>query len=93
MEVDLSKVPRKGVGRDDFLLFSESASRFIVTVSPKNARHFQDLMKGSKCAPIGTLKSSGKFTIVGLDGRVTVEARSSDLKQAYKSASEFQSDA
>jgi phosphoribosylformylglycinamidine synthase len=84
LDVDLSKVPRKGIERDDFLLFSESASRFIVTVSPQNARHFEKMMIGSKCVPIGTLNSNGKFTVVGLDGRVVVETRSSELKQAYK---------
>jgi len=84
MEVDLSKVPRKGVERDDFLLFSESASRFIITVSSKNARDFEEIMKGSECASIGVLKSNGKFVIKGLDGRVIVSAKSSDLKQAYK---------
>ncbi|MBT9131809.1 phosphoribosylformylglycinamidine synthase [candidate division NPL-UPA2 bacterium Unc8] len=84
MEVDLSKVPRKGVERDDFLLFSESASRFIITVSPKNARDFQEMMRESECASIGCLRSNGKFAIKGLDGRVIISARSSDLKQAYK---------
>ena len=36
MEVDLRKVPSSGVDRNDFLLFSESQSRFVVTVHPEN---------------------------------------------------------
>ena len=84
LDVDLSKVPSNAVTRDDFLLFSESASRFIVTVSSQNAHHFEEIMKKNECAPIGTLKSDGEFIIKGLDGRIIVKARSSDLKQAYK---------
>ena len=34
VEVDLRKVPATGIGRNDTLFYSESASRFIVTVSP-----------------------------------------------------------
>ena len=37
LTVDLRAVPAEGIGRDDELLFSESQSRFVVTVRP-NAR-------------------------------------------------------
>jgi len=41
MEIDLTKVPNTGITRDDFLLFSESASRFVVTVQAKFKEDFE----------------------------------------------------
>ncbi len=41
MEVDLRQVPRRDLARDDYLLFSETASRFVVTVSPANRAAFE----------------------------------------------------
>ena len=40
MEVDLRRVPATGVDRNDLLLFSESQSRFVVTVHPENRSGF-----------------------------------------------------
>ena len=36
-EIDLAAVPRAGVFRDDYLLFSESQSRFVITVKEEQA--------------------------------------------------------
>jgi len=44
MEVDLRQVPRRDLDRDDYLLFSETASRFVVTVSPANRAAFEAIM-------------------------------------------------
>ena len=41
MDVDLRQVPRRDLHRDDYLLFSETASRFVVTVSPANRTAFE----------------------------------------------------
>ena len=41
MDVDLRQVPRRDLHRDDYLLFSETASRFVVTVSPANRAAFE----------------------------------------------------
>ncbi len=84
LDVDLSRVPSRNVIRDDFLLFSESASRFIVTVSPQNAHHFEKVIREIEHASIGVLKSNKEFTIRGLGGSVVVKTKSDDLKQAYK---------
>ena len=37
LEIDLGAVPAEGITRNDALLFSESQSRFVVTVSPEVA--------------------------------------------------------
>ena len=36
-EIDLASVPQAGVFRDDYLLFSESQSRFVITVKEEHA--------------------------------------------------------
>ena len=38
MEIDLRKVPHKGIERNDLLLFSESQSRFVVTLDPSKKK-------------------------------------------------------
>jgi phosphoribosylformylglycinamidine synthase len=45
MEVELGKVPRRGLDRDDYVLFSETASRFVVTVAPDKREEFEATMR------------------------------------------------
>jgi phosphoribosylformylglycinamidine synthase len=53
LAVDLAKVPSTDVDRDDTLLFSESAGRFIVSVAPDNQAAFEALMAGQPMACVG----------------------------------------
>ena len=46
LEIDLGKVPRKELERNDFVLFSESNSRFLLEVAENDRRKFEALMKG-----------------------------------------------
>ena len=55
LQVDLARVPADRVERDDLLLFSESAGRFIVTVNPAHREAFEDIFKGTACANVGTV--------------------------------------
>jgi phosphoribosylformylglycinamidine (FGAM) synthase-like enzyme len=48
LTVDLTQVPSEGVDRDDTLLFSESAGRFIVTVAPDKQDAFKGCLPGSR---------------------------------------------
>lgn len=47
LEIDLDKVPTEDLNRADKILYSESASRFIVTISPENKLRFEEIMKGN----------------------------------------------
>ena len=43
MEIDLNKLPKsEDLDRNDFLLFSETQSRFIVTIDPKRKEEFEE---------------------------------------------------
>ena len=84
VELDLRKVPCKAVNRDDFVLFSESNSRFLVEVSEKSKEDFETLMKGKICAKIGWVTKNPKLIVYGLDGAVVVNAALTDLRRSWK---------
>ncbi len=84
IDVSLSKVPAEKAPRDDILLFSESAGRFIVTVAPEKKRVFEALFEGLSCACIGTVTEAPAVKIRGLGGRTRVSAALSDLESAWK---------
>jgi len=84
MELDLRKIPRKAVNRDDFILFSESNSRFLVEVSKKAEEDFEALMKEKVCAKIGRVTQTPRLCIYGLDGEVVVDSSLSDLLASWK---------
>ncbi len=69
LELDLRKVPAKGLGRDDFVLFSESNSRFLVEVSEKARDEFEGLMKGKVCSEVGKVTKSPRLCVRGLGWR------------------------
>ena len=84
MELDLRKVPTEGLDRDDFVLFSESNSRFLIEVSEKAKRDFEELMKGNACAEIGKVVKTPRLCISGLKGKIIVDASLKDLLASWK---------
>jgi phosphoribosylformylglycinamidine synthase II len=83
MELDLAKVPRK-VERDDFVMFSESNSRFLVEI-PRDAKvEFEALMKGKVYAEIGKVAENSKLTVRGLNGAARVDVSSENLRRSWK---------
>jgi phosphoribosylformylglycinamidine synthase len=81
--IDLSKVLVEAVERNDFLLFSESQSRFIVTVAPENKEKFEKALEGNEFSLVGEL-TEGNLQLDGLNGERIVDAKVSDLEEAYK---------
>jgi len=84
IEFDLRKVPRENVDRNDFVLFSESNSRFLVEVSEKARQDFEALMNGKVCAEIGKVTKTSHLCVHGLNGEAVVEASVSDLLTSWK---------
>jgi phosphoribosylformylglycinamidine synthase len=84
MEVDLRRVPSSGVDRNEVLLFSESQSRFVVTVFPENQAAFEDCLEGNAFAEIGKVVRGSDFTVIGLNGEVVVRADICALKDAWQ---------
>jgi phosphoribosylformylglycinamidine synthase len=85
MEIDLGKVPTTGVDRDDVLLFSETQSRFVVTISPGKKDAFERTFTGLMYGLLGKITSTPAFRVIGLTGREIIRADIQDLKKAWKS--------
>ncbi|MDD4954041.1 MAG: phosphoribosylformylglycinamidine synthase subunit PurL [Candidatus Omnitrophica bacterium] len=88
MELFLAEVPYKSSGakRNDFILFSESNSRFIVEVEKKKQKEFEKILKskGVVFGLAGCLVKEKKFKAYGHDGKVCINARITDLKEAWQ---------
>jgi phosphoribosylformylglycinamidine synthase II len=85
IELDLSKVPRtRELARNDFVLFSESNSRFLVEVAEKHRTEFEALMKDTVCAEVGMVKKDAILFVSGLDGKQAVHADLEELRKNWK---------
>jgi phosphoribosylformylglycinamidine synthase len=84
MQVSLNPVPADNVKRDDTLLFSESAGRFIVTVDPASRTAFEKTFSGLACSCIGHVSAETDVVIEGLAGNLLVSTTVQDLKAAWK---------
>ena len=83
--VDLKHIPLgEPISRNDFILFSESNTRFIVEVAPKNRSEFESTMEGLPFAIIGKTDNSNKLEIKGLDDRIIISCPIKDLKEAWQ---------
>ncbi|MDH5443433.1 MAG: hypothetical protein OEX16_03920, partial [Hadesarchaea archaeon] len=74
--------------RDDFVLFSESNSRFLVEVQSQSKQDFEKLMKGGACSEIGSVKEDGYLSICGLKGKKIVNVDLVKLREAWKTGFE-----
>ncbi len=84
LQADLARMPYDGAQRNDTILFSESAGRFIVTVDPAQCDRFDALFEGLPCACIGRVVEEPVLTLEGLGGRRVASVPVSDLKAAWK---------
>jgi len=87
MDLRLKNVPRTGkMSRNDFLLFSESNSRFLVEVPEKRREDFEASMKGNVYAAIGRVKKDCYLSMYGLNDKKVVDAGLAELRNRWKSA-------
>jgi phosphoribosylformylglycinamidine synthase len=84
MAVDLAKLPAVAVDRDDWLLFSESAGRFIVTVDPSQQTAFEAELADLPWACIGRVTAQPRLTIQGLGGGTLIDITVPALKDAWQ---------
>jgi phosphoribosylformylglycinamidine synthase len=68
----------------EVLLFSESASRLLVTVHPAHWSAFEEVMAGTCLSQIGTVTDSGSVTIAGLEGKTVLQGSLAQLKEAWQ---------
>jgi phosphoribosylformylglycinamidine synthase II len=86
----LDRVPYKGKAkRDDYILFSESNSRFIVEIDPVNQKKFEQVLTGVSFGLIGRVESTPEFIVYGTKKNVCVNTYISELKKAWKNPLNF----
>jgi len=83
--VSLPLVPLgEPIDRDDFILFSESNSRFLVEVAPEHKDRFEEIMNGISLANIGQVTDSEVLEVYGLGSRKLITASISKLKESWQ---------
>ena len=89
MNIDLNFVPYRGKKRNDYILFSESASRFVVTINPAAQRRLEKIMAGNIISEIGFVTGDGLFQVTGLGGELIIKEKISKLKDAWQKPLNF----
>jgi len=85
MHLDLRAMPREpGINRDDFLLYSETASRFVVTVPPQHCEAFQELLRPCAIGEVGSVLNTSDFVVVGLSGNAVIRSDIVTLKESWQ---------
>lgn len=85
MSLSLTNVPTgEDISYDDFLLFSESNSRFLVEIEPKNQTTFEHHMEGVPIGCLGTVIDSQEFIVHGLSQKRVINSSIETLKSAWQ---------
>ncbi len=84
VRINLSAVPVENLHRDDFILFSESQSRFVVTVSPDKKQAFERTLAQNRFGLVGEVAEGARFHVIGLKGNSVISADIKDLKEAWQ---------
>jgi phosphoribosylformylglycinamidine synthase len=83
MTIELTKVQVENIKRADTIMFSESQSRFVVTVEPGNVKRFEQILKGNVFAGVGEVTARQDFTV--MDGeKVLLSAGIDELREAWQ---------
>ena len=83
MQIDLGAVPAGKGCREDTLLYSESAGRFIVTIDPRHQAAFEALFGDMPLACVGKVTREPRLKVRGLSGQDCVDLTVPDLKAAW----------
>jgi phosphoribosylformylglycinamidine synthase II len=87
VDIWLRNVPkRRGLMRNDFILFSESNSRFLVEVEKKREEDFERFMKGNSFALVGRVKRDPYLTFFDANNKKLVDAALGTLLKVWKNA-------
>jgi phosphoribosylformylglycinamidine synthase len=84
MSINLNKVPMLEPIRDDQILFSESAGRFIVTVDPVKKDDFEAIFSNLPYACVGKVTSDDKLVVCNGSSNKLLSVLISDLKHHWK---------
>ncbi len=85
IQLDLRNVPRaRDMKRNDYILFSESNSRFLVEVPEKCREDFEALMEKNSYSAVGRVEKDRRLSVYGLNGEQVVNTSLSRLRNTWK---------
>jgi phosphoribosylformylglycinamidine synthase len=85
MTVNLKNVPlAESIDRDDYILFSESNTRFLVEIAPKDKQEFEKALSGADFAEIGRVTKAKKLEVQDSNGKIILLAPINELKEAWQ---------
>jgi len=85
VDIWLKNVPvTEDVGRNDFVLFSESNSRFLVEVLKGQAGHFESITRGISRAVVGEVTDERRLCVYGLRDERVLDADLNELLNVWK---------
>lgn len=85
LEIDLGAVEISSHMREDFILFSESNSRFLVEVPITKQQEFEKALGGVRFSRIGRTVQRPLLEVRDSRGDVIVDAASSEMRERWKS--------
>ena len=83
LEIDLDKIPTEKLKRIDKILYSESPSRFLITISPENKDRLEKILKENIFKEIGKVRDDEEFLIVA-KGKPIIQEDICKLKEAWQ---------
>ena len=89
MDVEVRKIPQPHLTRNDFILFSESQSRFVVTIDPSKKKSFEELLGDAVYGEIGLVTEGEILRVTGLQKKTIIEANIFDLKESWQKPLRF----
>lgn len=85
VDIWLGKVVRSSdLQRDDYILFSESNSRFLIEVPENDKEEFEEIMRGTVYSLIGRTKKERSLSVYGLKGPKVIEVELNQMMNAWK---------
>jgi len=85
IHIDLKTVPvSDGVTTDEQILFSESASRFLIEVTLDHVEALTKALNGLTVSKIGNINSSGKVIFTNKEGQDVISATNDALKESWQ---------
>lgn len=84
LEISLKHLPMQGDLNDGELLFSESASRFVVSVNPSHAHDFEQNFPKHLAGCVGKVREDTKLQVMGLKGNLIIDAEIKSLKNSWQ---------
>jgi phosphoribosylformylglycinamidine synthase II len=84
LDLKLKNIPCEHLNRDDFALFSESNSRFLVEIPNEKANDFESILRHVPHAEVGLVTNSHSLRLFGLKGDPVIDIGLDELRSVWK---------